>query len=112
MVQQRAKKVEVKEEGQGSFFSNFLRSLKEIVVSNAVSSIKENIKEKVKRIEKKIFRSIASFIFFVGGVIFIFLALIFFANYYFKLNFAWGFFLSGVIFILISLTFKWLAKRE
>jgi hypothetical protein len=113
MGQRNQKKAEVvEEETQPSFFSAFFKSLRDVLVSNFVTNIKENIKEKVQQVEKKIFHSLAAFVFFLGGVVFIFLALIFLVNYYFKLHFAWGFLIAGILFICISLLFKWLAKRD
>ncbi|MFA6460700.1 MAG: hypothetical protein WCV90_00405 [Candidatus Woesearchaeota archaeon] len=95
-----------------SSFSSFLRNLKDTLVSNVVGNIKDNLKEKIKKIEKKIFRNLAAFIFFLLGMIFIFISLVFFIEYYLKLNFAWGFLISGAGLILISLIFKWLAKVD
>jgi len=107
MTEKKVKVIEV-EEKQESFFSSFLKSLKEAIFSNMVG----NIKEKVKKIERKIFRSLASFIFFLLGMIFLLISLIFLLNYYLGLNFAWGFLIASGVFISISVIFRWLAKRD
>jgi|GEM_PF-3407518 len=99
-------------QNEESFFSSFLRNIKDTLVSNLVGNIKDNIKEKVQRIERKVFRNIAAFLFFLLGMIFLFISVVFFLDYYLKLNFAWGFLISGGGLILISLIFKWLAKRQ
>ncbi|MEK6937447.1 MAG: phage holin family protein [Nanoarchaeota archaeon] len=99
-------------ESSEPFFSSFLKNLKDTLLSNLVGNIKENIKDKIQRIEKKIFRNVTAFLFFLLGMIFVFISIVFFLNYYLHLNYAWGFLISGAGFMLIALIFKWLAKSQ
>lgn len=91
--------------------TNFFKSLKDTLISNLTSGLKESLKEKIIRVEKKVFRNITSYCFFVLGIIFVFLGLVFFLNYYLNFNFAGAFLITGVLLLLLAIMFKWLAKN-
>ena len=107
MVQNKIKKVIIEENEEG-FWAGFLKSLKENILNNIVGNLKENIKEKVEVIQKRIYRRFNSYVFLYLGIIWLYLAFIFFMNYY--LNWVGCFLITGIISLLISLFFKLWAK--
>lgn len=112
LVQKKIKRVEIEETEESSFFSTFLKSLKDIIVNNLLGNLKENFTEKVKKIEKIVFRKVVAFLFLFLGIIFLSLAVIFFCRDYLQLSFSIGFLILGVLFGLLSLIFKILAKNN
>lgn len=105
-------KAEVKEKVKSeSPVTSFFKSLKDSLINSLAANLKEGIREKVIRVEKKIFRNITSYCFFILGMIFVFLAIVFLADYYLGFNFGWSFLIIGGLSLLLAIIFKWSAKN-
>lgn len=81
---------------------SMLSTVLSVVKDNVLGHITETIKENINRLERKVFEAMLSLFMLVLGLIFLLVALAFFAHYYLGLDFALVFFLIGIVLVIAA----------